>query len=186
MKALIKVVLSLWIVFHLFHILILPNGSSYLGRSWGQFLLFYGNSAGLNSTWNFFSPDPAHTMYLKFRIHFPEKEGLAVRDNIEGTLPPEKEHIVIDSSRRRLLYAMRFLLLDQNRMNTLLGPWLCRQYPGADVISISHILHPIPSLEAARAAMIASPQTSVSSLTEEIQSPSFEMNCLQAQDEVSL
>jgi hypothetical protein len=83
-------------------------------------------------------------MFLRYTVWLSGAD-----EPVEGFIPPEKEKIVLDSSKRRLLYAMRFLILDTGRMKTILAPWLCRQYPGAQLIKMEHILEAIPSLEKA-------------------------------------
>src|SRR6185312_6105947 len=75
--------------------------------------------------------------------------GADLKEPLVGFIPPEKKHIVIDSSKRRFLYAMRFLLLDNNRMQTILGPWLCRENPGATRVIMENRLVPIPNLDQA-------------------------------------
>lgn len=170
---LVRALLSVFIVFHIFVIATLANGSSFLGRSFSPWINNYGNSLGLNVTWNFFAPDPAHTMYIHYFAHFEDGEP------VEGYIPPEKEKIVIDTSKRRFLYAMRFLILDEKRMKVLLGPYLCRKHPGALSIHIENILEPIPNLD-------------ISHLTEDQQARGeakvldYNHSCRDAQDEVAL
>jgi hypothetical protein len=178
----LKALISVWIVFHITVIVVLANGSSFFARRFSDWLLPYGNTLGLNSTWNFFSPDPAHTMYLQYRVRFEDEQGNELKEPIEGYLPPEKDQIVVDSSRRRFLYAMRFLLLEPSRMNTLMGPWLCKQYPGASEIAISHVLEAIPSLDVA----ITSPDTPVKDLKREVESGRNVFDCRKTPDEVAL
>ncbi len=141
--------LSIFLAYHLMVILILPNSGSYLGRKTEKLITPYANILGLNTSWNFFSPDPAHTMFLKYRVWFNDLDSKEEKEPIEGFLPPEKEKIVLDSSERRFLYAMRFLILDTDRMKSILGPWLCRQHPGAVLVKMEHILEPIPILDRA-------------------------------------
>ena len=73
-------------------------------------------------------------MYLQYRVRFEDSQGVELKEPIEGFMPPEKNQVVVDSSKRRMLYAMRFLLLDPSRLETLMGPWLCRKYIGANLI----------------------------------------------------
>lgn len=127
----------------------MPNSGSYLGRQSEKLTTGYANILGLNTTWNFFSPDPAQTMFLKYMVWFDDVDVKNPKDPVEGFIPPEKEKIVLDSSKRRLLYAMRFLILDTHRMKTILAPWLCKQYPGAQLVKMEHILEAIPNLEMA-------------------------------------
>ncbi len=143
----LRILLSVFIVYHLIVIAVLANGSSFLGRALDPWITPYGNFLGLNVTWNFFAPDPAHTMFIQYNIRFEDADGLDLKDPKEGYFPPEKTRIVIDSSERRFLYAMRFLILDEKRMKVLLGPFLCRQNPGATAVHIKNILEPIPNLD---------------------------------------
>ena len=179
MKRIFKILISLWILYHLSVILVLANGSSFVGRNWSQFFLPYGNVLGLNSSWNFFSPDPAHTMYLQYKIRYEDGQGNELKEPFEGFLPPEKNQVVVDSSKRRMLYAMRFLLLDPSRLETLMGPWLCRKYPGASEVSISYILEALPSLDVA----LTNSETSIADLKKEAQSNSLVYRCVSPQGE---
>jgi len=171
----LKIILSLFIVYHLTVILVLPNGGSYLGRWFGSGLTAYGNLLGLNTSWNFFSPDPAHTMFLKYTVWFDEAGN---KEPVHGFIPPEKEQIVLDSSKRRFLYAMRFLILDTTRMKVLLAPWICRQHPGSQLVKIEHLLESIPNLE--RAQLGEERSDDPSSLME------LSYQCNEAHDEISL
>lgn len=146
-KSFLKVLLSLFIIFHLAVIIILANGGSYLGRSLQKILLPYANTVGLNNTWNFFSPDPAHTMYIKYIQHFDDADGNELKESVSSFIPVEKEKISIDSSKRRFLYAIRFLLLDNSRMNSILAPWLCKSNPEVTSVSMEQVFEAIPSLD---------------------------------------
>lgn len=143
----LRILFSLFILFHVTAMVVLANGSSFLGRSWDRWITPYGNMLGLNVTWNFFAPDPAHTMFIHYNVRFENDEGEQLKESVDGFIPPEKEKIVIHSSERRFLYAMRFLILDEKRIKVLLGPFLCRQHPGASSVHIEHILEPIPNLD---------------------------------------
>lgn len=145
----IRFCLSVFIVFHLTVIVVLANGTSYLGRSLQHILTPYANFIGLNSTWNFFSPDPAHTMYFRYLVRFQDDNGNDLREAIEEFVPAAKDEFVLNSSKRRMLYAMRFMILDSRRMSGILGPWICRKYPGATSLHIEHIFEQIPSLDRA-------------------------------------
>ena len=173
MKTALKVLISLWIVYHIVTMVVLANGSSYLGRHLGGVLVPYANALGMNATWNFFSPDPAHTMFFRYKVLFEDQDGNEIKESEEGYLPPEKGNVVMDSSKRRLLYAMRFLLLDSSRMRQLMAPWLCRQHPGASRVSIHYILQNLPSLDVARLHA----ETPIEELKQETQSSSAEFNC---------
>jgi hypothetical protein len=148
MKPTLKAILSLFIIFQLTIMIVMANGGSYLGRKF-QFLLPYANAIGLNTTWNFFSPDPAHTMYFHSLVYFENEYGEMIKDPVEEFYPPEKEKVVIDGTKRRFLYAMRFMMLDPERVETLLGPWLCKSNPGSTSVLIEQTIESIPPLDRA-------------------------------------
>lgn len=127
----------------------MPNGASYPGRALGAVLKPYSSVIGLNTSWNFFSPDPAHTMYLKFTVHFEDKEGAPSREPEELFFPSAKDEGVGDIAKRRELYAMRYMLLDPRRIDVVIGPWLCRSFSGAVAVHIEFIVNSIPSLDEA-------------------------------------
>lgn len=146
-KKWLQFLISLFLIYHLAVIMVLANSSSFLARRLSPLILPYANFFQLNTTWNFFAPDPAHTMFVKYKIEFNDDNGNEIKEPVIGFIPPEKKRIVIDSSKRRFLYAMRFLLMDNNRMQTILGPWLCRENPGASRIFMENRFVAIPSLD---------------------------------------
>ena len=182
LRILSKISLSLIAIFYILMVVIYPNGSSYLGRTIGNALLPVANTAGLNTTWNFFSPDPAHTMYFAYHVYFENEHGVEIKDSLSGYLPTEKNQIVTDASRRRMLYAMRFLMLDERRLNLLMAPWLCQQNPGASRVSIRSVVEKIPLMDEAIAKM----NFSAESLRQEVDSRSTLFDCHGPQDEVRL
>jgi hypothetical protein len=127
----------------------MPNSGSYLGRRYDRILLPYANALNLNTPWNFFSPDPAHTMYFRYNIYFKNDRWEDIKDPIEGYFPAGKEYGPYSTSERRELYAMRYMILDPRRVDKFLGPWLCKQYEGATNIKLEHIVDTIPPLDRA-------------------------------------
>jgi hypothetical protein len=145
----LRLLVSIFICYQLLVAVVSANGTSYVARSLDSWITPYANLFAFNVSWNFFAPDPAHTMYIQYFVHFDDDQ----KDPVEGYLPPEKEKIVVDSSKRRFLYAMRFMIVDENRLKIILGPFLCRQYPGASSVHIKNILEPIPNLDSSQVSM---------------------------------
>lgn len=168
-----KCLLSVFVIYHLVTVTVLANGYSVLSRSLGSYLIPYANNLGINASWNFFAPDPAHTMYFHYRIHFGDEIEDTDKPVVEGYFPPEKSEIVTDASSRRLLYAMRYLILDPQKLETIFIPWLCRRYPGATSVFVEHIIERIPNLDLARVRA----SDSVASLRQEIQTTKSTLNC---------
>lgn len=173
-RKLAKVLLSVFVVYHLSLMMILPNAGSYLGRNFERWMTGYANQIGLNATWNFFAPDPAHTMFLQYNIHFEGAEGEELRPPLAGYIPEEKSDVVIDGSKRRFLYAVRYLMLDPRRLELILGPYFCRTHSGASSVSIRHLLEPIPLLDL----------VDIKDRPDEVKTTSLTYNCSQLQDEV--
>src|SRR3954467_1869488 len=74
LTSILKLVFSLFLLYHLAVIVIMPNPSSLLGRKYSRYLTDYANSLGLNTTWQFFSPGPAPVFYLEYTIEKPGGE----------------------------------------------------------------------------------------------------------------
>ncbi len=129
--------------------IVLGNGSSFLGRYLGPYFTPVANIVGLNTTWNFFSPDPAHTMYLRYTVYFQDDYGNPVQEAIQEFYPSEEENANLSTHVRRQNYMMRFFTASYERMQKYFVPWVCRKYPGATHVHTEVILTRIPSLEVA-------------------------------------
>lgn len=122
---------------------IMGNGASFLGHYLSSLFIPVANTIGLNTTWNFFSPDPAHTMYIKVSFIFPG----SAEENI--ILPEQREDGSFDFSlnKRRMSYVVRYLIIDQQKVEQFLAPWLCRKKPLAESVYIETVLEKIPPLD---------------------------------------
>jgi hypothetical protein len=178
----LKALFSVWIVFHLLVMVIMPNGVSYPGRLLGAVIYPYAAVIGLNVSWNFFSPDPAHTMYLKFTLFEEDELGQPQADPRTISMPEERDRGVWDLGRRRDLYAMRYFMLDPRRLEAVVGPWLCRHYAPVSVIRIEHIVDSIPSLDEA----VLFRGQDLQDLSRPLGTTAQEYHCAQMQNEVGL
>jgi len=140
-----KIIFSFWILFHLACIITMPNSSSFLIRQLGQNLIAYSNVIGLHTSWNFFSPDPAHVMYFQYSIH--RKDQSLEEESEELYIPPEKNRGPFATAKRRVMYSMRYMILDQRRVDALLGPWICHRHPEAETIHVEHKIESIPPID---------------------------------------
>lgn len=82
MELLSKILLSIWIVYNIFVMLVMPNVGAYFGRVTAAVVTPYASTVGLNAGWNFFSPEPAQPMVLKYTVHYPEGH----RESVSGTI----------------------------------------------------------------------------------------------------
>ncbi len=157
----------------------MPNVSAYLGRNTASFVTPYANTIGLNGSWNFFSPDPAHTMYVRYVISFADQSGEQVKDPIEGYFPEEKNQGIRSDFHKRELYAMRFMVIDPRRLRILYGPWLCKRFPGATSVQMEHIVETVPPLD----QVVTLKEEAVQDLSQEIQYSNATYSCVTGGDE---
>lgn len=177
-----KVLASFWIVYNIFAMLVMPNIGAYFGRATSKYIAPYANTVGLNAGWNFFSPDPAHTMYIRYIVRYLDSQGNEIKESVEAFFPAEKNKGVHALSRKRDLYAMRFMVIEPHRLRVLMGPWLCRQYPGATSIEMEHVVETVPFLD----QVVAYKEETVNELSQEIQVTREVYSCVGASDEVTL
>lgn len=149
MKHIKKIFLGLLFCYFVSMMIVLGNGSSFLGRSLAQYFTPVANLIGLNTTWNFFSPDPAHIMYLRYTVHFEDEYGNPKQEAVQKLFPPEETNSDFRVHVRRLSYAMRFFAASSSRIGEFLVPWLCNQYPGATRVQTEILYNRIPTLEVA-------------------------------------
>lgn len=169
----LKIILSVWIVYNIASMLVMPNVGSFLGRKYGIYLAPYANQVGLNASWNFFSPDPAQTLYIKYFVEFLNADGEMIKDPVVGYFPQEKNQGVMDITRRRELYVMRFMLIGPNRLQALFGPWLCRQNPEATSVHIEQVVETVAPLD----EVLMHSQTLVSDLSKEFPFAKTDYRC---------
>ena len=127
--------------------IVMGNGSSFLGRYLGQYYFAVANTIGVNTTWNFFSPDPAHIMYIRYIVHFDDDYGNPTQESKEYFYPEQKDGSDFSMDVRRQNYMMRFLALDSERISKFFIPWICKKNPGATQVQFEIIINHIPSLD---------------------------------------
>jgi hypothetical protein len=149
-KPLLKILASVWIVYNICALMVMPNVTSYFGRVASKFVGPYANLVGLNAGWNFFSPDPAQPMYLKVVVNYPMAQDGEYREPLITAFPfPESEKNNPSLTRKREWAVMRFMVMDPRRLRQIFGPWLCKLYPEAESIDMEHVIDTLPLLDEA-------------------------------------
>ena len=69
-----KFFLSVFIILHVTTMVVVSNPGSILSRSLPHFMISYASTLGLNTTWRFFSPNPAGERYIEYEVHFNNEE----------------------------------------------------------------------------------------------------------------
>lgn len=145
LKTTLKIFLSLWILYHLVGILIMPSPQSILVKNWAWIFRPYLNALTINTTWNLFSPDPGTATFLKINV-ISDKEESGVRS---FTWPRNADRSEPDSRHRRELYFVRYTIMNDMMIYKFLFPWLCRNNPDAQEIRLEVYTTIHPSLEQA-------------------------------------
>ena len=173
-----KVILSLWLVFHVLTMVIMPNANSFASRQFRDVVYPYSNVMGLTVGWSFFSPDPAHVLYLRYVVYFKDQD----RESIEGYFPKEKNKAATDVRGKRDWTVMRFMLLDHKRLGVLMAPWICRQNPGAESVYLEYVMETVPPMDEAQSAV----SKDIQDLSHDLQFIKVDHNCEGEQDDVLL
>lgn len=146
----LKTVLSIFLVYHLLAVTILPMGSGLVIRELGRYFVGYANIFALNTTWQFFSPGPSPIFYLEYTYSYPaagDDEDAWETQSEPMLLPERRTGFGISDFYSRRLYSMRFLSLNSDRMENLLVPWICRQDPKASSVSVRQMFGEIQNVE---------------------------------------
>ncbi len=148
---LLKAGLSIFIVYHLLTVLILPMGSGLIIRELGRYFIGYANHAGINTTWQFFSPGPSPVFYLEYTYTYPalnSGDDDAMSDESESFFIPEKRNgAVISDYYIRRLASLQYLAINQSRTEQFLVPWLCAKDKRAESITVRQIFGELHNVE---------------------------------------
>ena len=150
MAKLARGLFSLFIIYHLVVIVLMPNSGSILGRRWGNLIAPYANIVGMNATWEFFSPDPPHPFYFDYSVYFETEDGDEKRPPIDGYFPEWRTEQTLHPNKIRLKNAVRFFALTRTSVEQAFIGYLCRQYPDANRVKVRQVTEVVPPLEKAK------------------------------------
>ena len=143
-RSALKVLISVFIVYHLAAVLLMLIGSSLAGRKLARFFLPYVNTLGFNSTWQGFSPGPSPMFYLQYE---PDLGGDEVAASEPTFFPPKRAGFTWSDGWSRRLFSMRFLATNPELMERFLVPFLCRQSAGARSIDVQSIVDQVEPID---------------------------------------
>jgi hypothetical protein len=143
----VRILISIFIVYHLIAVMLYPNPFSILSRDFSGLFNSYGNLLALNTTWQFFSPNPGAIKYINYDVI---KEQDADFNISTFQFPPQDDkHLWKDNKGRLFYFTVRMISSSQN-MSQFLIPFLCRKHSDADSIVIKAIEKNIPNIESAK------------------------------------
>jgi hypothetical protein len=143
----VKVALTVFLIYHLSAVLLLPNSTSLVGRKLSRYFLNYANQLGFNTGWAFFSPAPSPMFYLEYDAEMAN--GEEANGGQPLVYPPHRVGFGYDDGWNRRLFGMRFFALNPERLERFFVPYLCRQVPGAQRITVQPVFERIEDVERA-------------------------------------
>jgi hypothetical protein len=151
----VKALASLFILYHLTAMFVLPLGTSRLTTVLGPYVSGYASTFGLNTSWQFFSPGPSPIFFLEYTFD-SAAPGAAGNDKTRDSeavtsevlqYPEPKKLYTFDDAKNRRLFGMRFFALEPDRLESYFVPFLCRLHKAAVAVDIKQVFEKVPSLE---------------------------------------
>lgn len=138
----LRVVLSLFLVFHLFAIILAPNRESHLTTWSAPVIEPYLDVLSLSATWNFFAPDPGPPpIFLEWEL-LDQKGGPVEL----GRVPAQQSPYFLRERQNRRLVSTRFMIFSNDRIEGIMVPYLCRDSKSVHSVRLWRVMHSIPSL----------------------------------------
>jgi hypothetical protein len=165
----LPLILSVFLIYHIVAILLYPNPGSVLYRYLDPVFSAYGNQLGLNTTWQFFSPNPGTFRYLSYDTVIETDDDIDLKSY---TFPPQDDSLLQTNQARLFYFTVRMISHPPN-IKKFLVPYLCRKHPEATSIALKAVDKRIPSM--AKAKIFAA--ESFRDMHEEADIPEEEFGC---------
>jgi hypothetical protein len=137
-----RVLLTLFIVFHLFAVVLAPNINTYLGTRALSIVYPYISFFEIASQWGFFAPDPGPPpVFIEWEIIGDEGESIGT-----GLWPEKKETFFLRERQNRRIGVTRFLIQSDERVTKTFGPYLCRKNSKARSVRLWRVWHTIANI----------------------------------------
>jgi hypothetical protein len=138
-----RLVLSAFLSFHLFCILLAPNRGTYLGAAFSRWVEPYVDFLGLGWGWSFFAPEPGPPpTFIEWHAQDAKGRGLS-----DGSFPSREETFLLRERQNQRVSVARYAAMSEEGVRSLFGPWLCARTPGASRVELWRAVEPIPSLQ---------------------------------------
>ena len=147
LQIILKIFLSVFIVYHLTVIFVIPNSTSMVYEQLSPYVLPYGWTLRMATPWQFFSPDPADHYYFKYIVHYPNK--------IKKTFfwPPLKKesNLMFFNHLRLTVQVFYFLIYNSGRfIRWHFLPYICSLHTEAIKIKLKVMTVKKPTFKEAR------------------------------------
>ena len=137
-KGLSRLGLYGFIFFHLFSIVVAPNGTGQLGVRTSFVTEPYLKVFEFMTSWSFFAPDPGPPpMYLEWELLDSQGNSLELT-----RWPTDPSPFFFRERQNRRLASVRFMLAEDARAEKMMIPYLCHTHPEANVVRLWRIVFP--------------------------------------------
>jgi hypothetical protein len=143
-QKLLKVILSVFIVFQLTCVFVLPNPDSIIYRELAPLVVTYGNFFDFNTTWRFFSPNPMVRL-MEYDVFTPGPDGKLITESFRYPKSLEDEGSR-ENFNRKLNNAM-YMMGRAEFLKDIFGPTICSWHPKADSIAVYMRGRVLPTIE---------------------------------------
>jgi len=136
----VKAGLSLFLVFHLFCMLLVPNSDNYAGEFFLKFTQPYLFFFELTNTWNFFAPNPEPPIYIDYQLLDAQGQSY-----VTGRWPDIKTPYFLRERQTRLITAADFMVNNEHRAEKMMVNYFCHQIPHPGSVRLWRIMETAPS-----------------------------------------
>jgi len=136
----VKAALSVWIIYHLFIVLLVPNGQGFLGRKISPWVEPYVNFFEFTNVWSFFAPEPGPPpVYIEYEL-IHRHDG----SSQFGKWPSVRSPYSLRERQNRKIAAAEFMMSSELRAEKMMTHYLCKQNPTVGSIRLWRVMYSIP------------------------------------------
>ena len=146
LRGVLKVLLSLFILYHLAMMFIVPHYMSMIHEKVMPYFKPYAHTLSFSTSWDFYAPNPTYYYFFEYEIIHSKNKVDTFR-----WPPSRKESKRIYLNHNRLIYHSRFfMLLGKRHIIRHFIPYLCRIHPLADEITVQVMVENRPHFKKAK------------------------------------
>jgi hypothetical protein len=137
----LKIALSVFAVFHVFSVILAPNGQTYLGLKTVKFVEPYVDLFELTNAWSFFAPEPGPPVFVEWELMGKNGESLG-KDRWPQTPSP----FFLRERQTRRLSSSQFMVGSDTLAEKMMTPYLCSHNPHAASVKIWRVIQGAPTM----------------------------------------
>ncbi len=139
----LKAALSVWIVYHLFAVMLIPNSQSFLGMKAVPWIEPYANFFEFTNIWSFFAPEPGPPpVYIEYELI--DRQGGASEF---GRWPERQSPFSLRERQNRRIAAAEFMMSSEVRAERMMVQYLCRRHSQAGSFRLWRVVYSIPGFQ---------------------------------------